>query len=113
LLPRSRVVSVYDEGPSSPEATEGAVLDEDAGDDGFALSGFPEFVRSGDGFWGDASRELDAEELTDSVVAGTAAALRRGASWASVVTHSFSVQPGHALRSSLPVDAHIQRTEKV
>jgi hypothetical protein len=31
-----------------------------AGDDEFALSGFPEFVRSGDGFWGDASRELDA-----------------------------------------------------
>jgi hypothetical protein len=36
-----------------------------AGDDEFALSGFPEFVRSGGGFCGDASRELDAEELTD------------------------------------------------
>jgi hypothetical protein len=51
-----------------------------AGDDGFALSGFPEFVRSDDGFCGDASLGLDAEELTDFVVAGVAAALRRAAS---------------------------------
>jgi hypothetical protein len=53
-------------------------------DDGFALAGFPEFVRSGDGFCWDASRELEPEELTDIEVAGEAAALRRAASWALV-----------------------------
>jgi hypothetical protein len=52
-----------------------------AGEDKFALSGFPEFVRSGDGFWGDASRGLGGEELTDFGVVGTAAAPRRAASW--------------------------------
>jgi hypothetical protein len=63
----------------------GGVDEASVADDGFALSGFPEFVRSGDGFWGDASRELDAEELTDIEVADVAAALRRAASWALVM----------------------------
>jgi hypothetical protein len=58
-----------------------------AGDEGFALSGFPEFVRSDDGFWGDASRELEAEELTDFETVGVAAAPRRAASW-DLVTHT-------------------------
>jgi hypothetical protein len=44
-------------------------------------------VRSGDGFCGDASRELDGEELTDSGAAGLAAALRRAASGV-LVTHT-------------------------
>jgi hypothetical protein len=52
-----------------------------AGDDGFALFGFPEFVRSGDGFCGDASRELEAEELTDIGVFAPADWLNRAASW--------------------------------
>jgi hypothetical protein len=46
-------------------STADGVDDTPAGDDEFVLSGFPEFVRSGDGFCGDASRELDAEEVTD------------------------------------------------
>jgi hypothetical protein len=53
-------------------------------EDGFALSGFPEFVRSGEDLGGDASWELKAGELTDPVVAGVAAAPRRVASWALV-----------------------------
>jgi hypothetical protein len=70
-------------------ASEFEVLagDEGAGEDGFALSGFPEFVRSGDGFWGDASRELEGEELTDIEVAGVAAEPSRAAGWA-LVTHT-------------------------
>jgi hypothetical protein len=52
------------------------VLGAAAGDEGFALSGFPEFVRSGDGFWEDASRELEGEELTDFEAAGVAALSR-------------------------------------
>jgi len=54
-------------------------------EDGFAVFGFPEFVRSGDGFCGDASLGLEGEELTDPVVAGVAAALTRpGVALASV-----------------------------
>jgi hypothetical protein len=53
----------------------------------FALSGFPEFVRSGDGFCAAAPLKLDAEELTDIGAAGVAEALRRAASW-SPVTHT-------------------------
>ena len=51
------------------------------------MFGFPEFVRSGDGVFADASLELEAEELTDIEVAGAAAALSRAASW-SPVTHT-------------------------
>jgi hypothetical protein len=58
-----------------------------AGEDEFALSGFPEFVRSDEGFCWDASRELDAGELTDIEVAGVAAARRRAASRV-LVTHT-------------------------
>jgi hypothetical protein len=53
-------------------------------EDEFAVFGFPEFVRSGDGFWVDAPLELDAEELTDIEAAGVAAAPRRAASWVLV-----------------------------
>ena len=67
----------------------GGVDDAPAGDDGFALSGFPEFVRSGDGFCGDASRGLEVGELTDPVVAGAPAWLNKAASW-SPVTHTSS-----------------------
>jgi hypothetical protein len=61
-----------------------AVEDSAAEEDGITLSGFPEFEMSGDGFCGDASLELEAEEVTDIEVAGTAAALRRAASWSPV-----------------------------
>jgi hypothetical protein len=37
-------------------------------DDGFALSGFPEFVRSGNGFCWGASRGLDGVEDKDDAV---------------------------------------------
>jgi hypothetical protein len=54
-------------------------------DDEFALFGFPEFVRLGDGFCWDAPVGLEGAELTDIGVVGVAAALRRAASW-SIVT---------------------------
>jgi hypothetical protein len=59
----------------------GGVDEAPVSDDGFAGSGFSEFVRSSDGFWGDASRELDAEELTDIGVLAAADWLNRAASW--------------------------------
>ena len=64
--------------------------DEAVGPDGgvedeFAVFGFPEFVRSGDGFCGDAPLELEAEELTDPVLPLAAAAPSRAASWALVM----------------------------
>lgn len=43
-----------------------------------------EIEQSLHGFWGAASLELDAEELTDTGAAGAAAALRRAASWGLV-----------------------------
>jgi hypothetical protein len=77
----------------------GAVSDAEAEDE-FALSGFPEFVRSGDGFCWDAPIGLEREELTDCVVAGTAAAPRRAASWALVTqTGSGSFGPAPAQSS--------------
>ena len=81
--------------------------DEAVGPDGgvkaeFALFGFPEFVRSGDGFCADAPLELDGEELTDPVLPEAAAALRRAASW-SPVTHTGA--PADLVTYSLSVVA--------
>ena len=70
-------------------------------EDEFALFGFPEFVRSGDGFCADASLELDAGELTDIEVAGEADWLNRAASWVLVTqTGLGSFAPSLAQSSS-------------
>jgi hypothetical protein len=58
-------------------------------------------VRSGDGFCGDASLELEGEELTDFGVVRVAAALKRAASW-SPVTHT-GVPSRVAVRQSWPL----------
>jgi hypothetical protein len=68
-------------GPVGDAAASAGVEDE------FALFGFPEFVRLGDGFCGDAPLELEVGELTDPVLPLAGAAPRRAASW-SPVTHT-------------------------
>ena len=68
-------------------------------DEEFALSRFPEFVRSGDGFCAAAPLKLDAEELTVIGVV-RAAAPRRAASWVLVTqTGLGSFAPSAAMRS--------------
>ena len=73
-------------------------------DEEFALVGFPEFVRSGDGFCGDAPLELEVGELTDPVLPEAAAAPSRAASW-SPVTHAGLWSLGLSEMQSLPTVA--------
>jgi hypothetical protein len=62
----------------------GGVDEAPVSEDEFPVAGFPEFVRSDNGFWGDASRELEAEEFTDIEVLAAADWLNRAASWSPV-----------------------------
>ena len=66
-------------------------------EDEFPLFGFPEFVRSGDGFCADAPLELETEELTDPVLPEAAAALRRAASWVLVMQTGLGTKEGLAV----------------